>query len=65
MDDLLFVIFIRNCKTMKDYGASLSWPEPPRALGETARKFEAMFCRWRGYMVIRRVPAEDRDMLRR
>lgn len=50
---------------MKDYGASLSWPEPPRALGETARKFEAMFCRWRGYMVIRRVPAEDRDMLRR
>merc|ERR1711902_249963 len=28
-------------------------------------KFEAMFARWRGYMVIRRVPPEDRDMLKR
>ena len=50
---------------MKDYGASLSWPPAPRALNETARKFEAMFLRWRGYMVIRRVPPEDRDMLKR
>ena len=32
---------------MKDYGASLTWPEPPRALKETARKFESMFSRWR------------------
>ena len=37
----------------------------PRALKETARKFESMFSRWRGYMVIRRVPPEDRDMLKR
>ena len=67
MDDLSFsrLVFIRNCKTMKDYGASLTWPQPPRALSETARKFEAMFARWRGYMVIRRVPPEDRDMLKR
>ena len=50
---------------MKDYGASLSWPPAPRALSETARKFEAMFLRWRGFMVIRRVPPEDRDMLKR
>ena len=32
---------------------------------ETARKFWAMFQRWRGYMVIRRVPPEDREMLKR
>ena len=50
---------------MKDYGASLSWPPPPRALTDTARKFESMFLRWRGYMVIRKVPPEDRDMLKR
>jgi len=55
----------KNCKTMKDYGGSLQFPTPPRALQETGRKFEAMFLRWRGYMVIRRVPPEDRDMLRR
>ena len=58
-------LFIRSCKNMKDYGASLSWPEPPRALRETASKFESMFRRWRGYMVIRRVAPEDRDMLKR
>ena len=62
---LKLIDFIRNCKSMKDYGASLTWPEPPRALKETARKFESMFSRWRGYMVIRRVPPEDRDMLKR
>ena len=50
---------------MKDYGASLTWPEPPQALRETAKKFESMFSRWRGYMVIRKVPPEDRDMLKR
>jgi len=55
----------RNCKRMKDYGASLVWPEPPRALRETANKFEAMYERWRAYMVVKRVPPEERDMLRR
>ena len=43
---------------MKDYGASLVWPEPPRALRETANKFEAMYERWRAYMVVKRVPPE-------
>jgi hypothetical protein len=68
----------KNCRTMKDYGASLTFPPPPKALKETSAKFEAMFRRWRGYMAIRRVPVEvsakgrpsteypqDRDMLRR
>jgi len=55
----------KNCKSMKDYGASLAFPDPPKALRETARKFECMFMRWRGYMVIRKVPPEDQDMLRR
>lgn len=55
----------KNCKSMKDYGASLAFPEPPKALQETARKFESMFMRWRGYMIIKKVPPEDRDMLRR
>ena len=63
----LFIIFFlfRNCKSMKDYGASLAFPDPPKALWETARKFESMFMRWRGYMIIKKVPPEDRDMLRR
>ena len=43
---------------MKDYGASLAFPDPPKALRETARKFESMFMRWRGYMVIKKVPPE-------
>merc|ERR1719427_2153621 len=55
----------KNCKSMKDYGASLAFPEPPKALQETARKFESMFMRWRGFMIIKKVPPEDRDMLRR
>jgi len=55
----------KDCRTMKDYGASLTIPPAPRALQETSSKFEAMFRRWRGYMAIRRVPVEDRDMLRR
>jgi len=55
----------KNCKTMKDFGASLTFPPPPKALTETSAKFESMFLRWRGYMVIRRVPVEDRDMVRR
>ena len=50
---------------MKDYGASLAFPDPPKALRETARKFESIFMRWRGYMIIKMVPPEDRDMLRR
>ena len=25
---------------MKDYGASLEWPQPPRALNQTANKFK-------------------------
>ena len=25
---------------MKDYGASLEWPQPPRALKQTANKFQ-------------------------
>ena len=65
INDKIDCLAFRNCKSMKDYGASLTWPEPPRALKETARKFESMFSRWRGYMVIRRVPPEDRDMLKR
>lgn len=55
----------KNCRDMKDYGASLTFPDPPKSLRETAMKFESMFLRWRGYMVIRRVPVEDREMLRR
>jgi len=55
----------KDCRSMKDYGASLAFPPAPRALQETSSKFEAMFRRWRGYMAIRRVPVEDRDMLRR
>lgn len=55
----------KNCKSMKDYGASLAFPDPPKALRETGRKFESMFMRWRGYMIIKKVPPEDRDVLRR
>ena len=50
----------KNCRTMKDYGASLAFPAAPQALRETSSKFEAMFRRWRGYMAIRRVPVEVR-----
>jgi len=55
----------RNVRSMKDYGASLEWPRPPRALKQTANKFQGMYVRWRGYQVIKRIPPEDRDMLRR
>jgi len=55
----------RNVGSMKDYGASLEWPNPPRALRQTANKFQSVYWRWRGYQVIKRVPPEDRDMLRR
>ena len=27
---------------MKDYGASLEWPQPPRALKQTALKFQVL-----------------------
>ena len=30
----------RNVKSMKDYGSSLEWPAPPRALKHTANKFQ-------------------------
>jgi len=55
----------RNVRSMKDYGASLEWPQPPRSLRQTAAKFQSLYRRWRGYQVIKRVPPEDRDMLRR
>ena len=63
----LFIILIlfRNCKSIKDYGSSLAFPYPPKALQETGRKFESMFMHWRGYMIIKKVTPEDRDMLRR
>lgn len=55
----------RNVRSMKDHGASLQWPTPPRALRQTAAKFQAMFTRWRAYQVIKRIPPEDRDLYRR
>lgn len=55
----------RNVKHMKDYGASLVWPQPPKALTATAKKFQSLYLRWRGYQVIKRIPPEDRDMVRR
>jgi len=50
---------------MKDYGGSLVWPEPPRALQATAQKFQALYRRWRGFQVIKRIAPEDRDLVRR
>ena len=61
----LFIILFFFRKSLKDYGASLAFPDPPKALRETGRKFESMFMRWRGYMIIKKVPPEDRDVLRR
>jgi len=55
----------RNVKSMKDHGACLQWPTPPRALRQTSAKFQAMFTRWRAYQVIKRIPPEDRNLLRR
>ncbi len=33
-------VWCRNVKSMKDHGASLQWPTPPRALRQTSAKFQ-------------------------
>jgi hypothetical protein len=33
-------VWCRNVKSMKDHGASLQWPNPPRALRQTSAKFQ-------------------------
>ncbi|ENN70521.1 hypothetical protein YQE_12697, partial [Dendroctonus ponderosae] len=49
----------QRAKTMKDYGKSIIWPAPPRALHDTARLFRMAFNRWRAFMVLSRVNKAD------
>ncbi|CAG9773885.1 unnamed protein product [Ceutorhynchus assimilis] len=48
-----------KAKSMRDYGKSVIWPAPPKALHDTARLFRMAFNRWRAYMILSKVPKPD------
>uniref|UniRef100_A0A131XZ66 Putative myosin class ii heavy chain n=1 Tax=Ixodes ricinus TaxID=34613 RepID=A0A131XZ66_IXORI len=49
----------RNVHQMKDFGKHVAWPLPPCCVREAVPSIKAIFSRWRGYMVLRKVPHED------
>ncbi|XP_060522962.1 unconventional myosin ID isoform X2 [Cylas formicarius] len=48
-----------GAKSMRDYGKHVTWPEPPKSLRQTAVLLRQIFDRWRGYMILSRIPKQD------
>lgn len=49
----------RNVHQTKDYGKSIAWPPPPICVREAVPSLKAIFSRWRGSMMLRKVPREE------
>ncbi|XP_065165017.1 unconventional myosin ID isoform X2 [Atheta coriaria] len=54
----------KDAKKLPDYGKIISWPKPPPALMDTAKTLRKYYNYWRGYMILRKIPKEDRPELR-
>lgn len=48
-----------NAKRMPDYGKSIQWPEPPKALRRTADIFHRFYDRWRAFKILSRIPRNE------
>ncbi|XP_049267275.1 unconventional myosin ID-like [Rhipicephalus sanguineus] len=49
----------RNVHQTKDYGKNVAWPPPPCCVREAVPGLKSIFSRWRGSMILRKVPREQ------
>ncbi|XP_076437285.1 unconventional myosin-Id-like [Babylonia areolata] len=54
----------RGVRQMKDYGKSVQWPRPPAVLQGLVGMLQKVHSRWRAYMILRKIPREERPMWR-
>uniref|UniRef100_A0A2M4A4C6 Putative myosin class i heavy chain n=1 Tax=Anopheles triannulatus TaxID=58253 RepID=A0A2M4A4C6_9DIPT len=54
----------RNARTLRDYGRSIQWPQPPLVGRQAERQLRTLFSRWRAAMILRKYPREEWPQLR-
>ncbi|XP_041366127.1 unconventional myosin-Id-like [Gigantopelta aegis] len=61
---LKLVDIFKNVKRMPDYGKSIKWPAPPLVLQDMVLMLKKVHGRWRGNMILRKIPIKERPALR-
>ncbi|XP_050095601.1 unconventional myosin ID [Anopheles aquasalis] len=54
----------RNARTLRDYGRSIQWPQPPLVGRQAERQLRTLFSRWRAAMILRKYPRDEWPQLR-
>uniref|UniRef100_A0A2R5LJZ3 Putative myosin class ii heavy chain n=1 Tax=Ornithodoros turicata TaxID=34597 RepID=A0A2R5LJZ3_9ACAR len=57
-------VCFRNVHQMEDYGKNIAWPPPPCVVKDAVPGLKVMFARWRGCMLLRKVPRTEWPQLR-
>jgi len=53
----------RGVHQMRDYGKSVTWPRPPQVLSSFVQTLMKVHERWRAYMILRKIPVEERPSM--
>ncbi|KAK4874738.1 hypothetical protein RN001_014098 [Aquatica leii] len=53
-----------GARNMRDYGRSIQWPAPPRALRSIVGILRGAFNRWRAYMILSKIPKKEWPQLK-
>ncbi|XP_013401655.1 unconventional myosin-Id [Lingula anatina] len=61
---LKLVNTFRNVRSMKDYGKSIKWPDPPPVLKGLVSQLQKTHQRWRAYMILKPIPEAERPTYR-